>query len=502
MAYWYLAPGGQDPYPPVSLTNRVDYWTPLVPYKVPGAIEGENLPVLSLTAGSAQTQDMSSFAGQWSNDAQLWWTGAYPGDTLSLALPVTNAGVYKLSLAFTKAQDYAIVQLYLDGQPLGQPVDFYSPSVTPTGPLVMGTYPLTAGQHTLAVQIVGANPAATPSYMFGLDYVKLDPPIALLDALNLGNPGGTVAVVFSAPVNPATATNAANYALNNSAAILSARMGATPETVLLQATGLAIGADYMLAVTNVQDLSSPPNTILLNSAIALEQNLHTWFRMDESAGTTLGDSSGHNRFANLVNSALPGYTGEILRAVKFDGVAGYPGAQTSYADFSTNGLTVALWAYPTSLASWARLLDYGNDAGSDNILFARNATSADLTFEVYAGNASGGKVTASGALALNQWQHLAATMDLSGQVTLYRNGVPLVTNTTAVPSAVTRVNNYLAAAIGARTVTTRGRWTMSAFTPVRSAPPPSWLWLRAAARMTAALRFRQSRSPPRRQPLP
>ncbi len=265
----------------------------------------------------------------------------------------------------------------------------------------------------------------------------------MLDALNLGNPGGTVAVVFSAPVGPATATNVVNYALNNGASILGARMGATPDTVLLQTAGLGLGTAYALTVTNVQDLSSPPNTIPAGSAITLEQNLHTWFRMDESAGTTLGDASGNNHYANVANGALLGYTGKILRAVKFDGVGGYGSAQPAYAGFSTNGLTVALWAYPTSLASWSRFIDYGNGAGSDNILFARNGTSADLTFEVYTGNASGGKVTAPGALTLNEWQHLAAVMDATGQVILYRNGIPLVTNTTAVPSAITRVSNVL-----------------------------------------------------------
>ncbi len=39
----------------------------------------------------------------------------------------------------------------------------------------MGEHDLTAGEHKLTVEIVGAREAAIKSYMFGLDYVKLDP---------------------------------------------------------------------------------------------------------------------------------------------------------------------------------------------------------------------------------------------------------------------------------------------------------------------------------------
>jgi hypothetical protein len=448
-AYWYLAPGDQDPYTPVPVSQRIGYW-PMPPvYKVAGALEGEDLQVLTVTAGTPQRQDMSGFTGgQWSNDAQLWWTGAHPGDNLSLSLPVTNSGAYKLSLQMTKAKDYGMVQLYLDGQPLGQPIDLYNPTVIPTGPMVLGDSLLTAGQHTLMAQITGANTNAVLSYMFGLDYVKLEPPLALLDALNLGNPAGDVAVVFSSPVDPATATNSANYTLNNGAGITAAQLGATPDTVLLRTTGLNAGAAYIVTADNVQDRALPTHTIQPNSSIVLEKNLDTWLRLDESMGATSADSSGNGRNGSLVNDALPGYAGKVLKAVKFAGViGGYIQLPSGYADFTTNGMTVALWAKPATqgaIATWARFLDLGNGASSDNILFARNAASAILTFEVYTGGSSGGKVNSpDGTLVTNQWQHLAATLDPWGNVVLYKNGVVLTNGTTAVPSLLTRTRDFL-----------------------------------------------------------
>ncbi|MGA2662054.1 MAG: glycoside hydrolase family 172 protein, partial [Verrucomicrobiota bacterium] len=175
VAYWYQAPGGKDPYPAAPLRERVGYWTGIQVYKVPGVLEGERLRVLAKTGGDAQEQDMTGFAGQWSNDAHLWWTGAKPGDKLDLALPIGKTGRFRVSLQLTRAPDYGIVQPYLDGQKLGEPIDLYHGSVVPTGALALGRRDLAAGQHKLTLEIVGANPKAIPSYMAGLDYIKLDP---------------------------------------------------------------------------------------------------------------------------------------------------------------------------------------------------------------------------------------------------------------------------------------------------------------------------------------
>jgi hypothetical protein len=157
------------------VSERLGYWTPVEAFKVKGVIEGERLKILSKTAGNPQEQDLTGFGGQWSNDAHLWWTDAKPGDKLDLELPVARAGNYRLSAQLTKAPDYGIVQLYLDGEKLGDPLDLYHSSVIPTGQLALGSHQLTAGPHHLLVEITDANPKAVKSYMFGLDYVKLEP---------------------------------------------------------------------------------------------------------------------------------------------------------------------------------------------------------------------------------------------------------------------------------------------------------------------------------------
>lgn len=116
---------------------------------------------------------MTGFGENWSGDAHLWWINAKPGDELVLAVPVKQAGDYKLLAQLTKAVDYGIVQLALDGQKLGGPIDLYNNGVVATGELDLGRHELTAGDHKLSVTITGANEKAVKNYMFGLDYLKL-----------------------------------------------------------------------------------------------------------------------------------------------------------------------------------------------------------------------------------------------------------------------------------------------------------------------------------------
>jgi hypothetical protein len=173
-AYWYQAPGDTDPYEPPPLSERVGYWTAPAPSGVKGALEGEAMEILAKTGGEAAPQDLTGFGAGWSNDTHLWWTRAKPGEKLDLALPVKDAGKYKLTARMTKARDYGIVQIYLDGQKLGDPIDLYNPEVVPTAVLSWGTHELTAGKHKLTLEITGANEKAVKAHMVGLDYVKLE----------------------------------------------------------------------------------------------------------------------------------------------------------------------------------------------------------------------------------------------------------------------------------------------------------------------------------------
>ncbi|MFH1264222.1 MAG: glycoside hydrolase family 172 protein [Planctomycetota bacterium] len=165
VACWYLSPDGVDPYGPTPVDQRHGYYV-----KVPFSAGG--FQVLGEPNGNVETQGMQGFAGgTWKNNDQLWWTGAKPGDKLELAVPVKKSGAFQVSVVLTKARDYGIVQITLDGKKAGEPIDLYNPEVISTGPIPIGTHELAEGDHTLGIEIVGANEKAVPSHMFGLDYV-------------------------------------------------------------------------------------------------------------------------------------------------------------------------------------------------------------------------------------------------------------------------------------------------------------------------------------------
>ncbi len=143
--------------------------------KVEGALEGETLKVLETKGGKAKIQGMAGFGNKWSADRQLWWTNAKPGDTLTLALPVEKSGKFALKTVLTKARDYGITDIALDGKTVLSDWDGYNADkVILSDELDLGTHDLPAGEHKLTFTIKGKNPAAVPSHMVGIDYVRLE----------------------------------------------------------------------------------------------------------------------------------------------------------------------------------------------------------------------------------------------------------------------------------------------------------------------------------------
>jgi hypothetical protein len=75
-----------------------------------------------------------------------------------------------LSIAFTQAGDYGIVETSVDGKKVGDRYDGYDSDVRP-GPLVrMGTVLLAPGSHILRFTVVGKS-SLSRGYYLGIDYV-------------------------------------------------------------------------------------------------------------------------------------------------------------------------------------------------------------------------------------------------------------------------------------------------------------------------------------------
>ncbi|MCF6332220.1 MAG: DUF2961 domain-containing protein [Draconibacterium sp.] len=144
-AFWYAKPGFQSNVTPeiesvkipVAL-KRSDIYKPVV--NKTGKIEGEHLEVITFDSGIVSTQS-GNFG--WSGESQLWWRNTKMGDELITKFILNETGKFKILAQLTKAGDYGIVQLYLNGIPVGKNLNcFNETGVTP--------FEVDLGKHVLS----------------------------------------------------------------------------------------------------------------------------------------------------------------------------------------------------------------------------------------------------------------------------------------------------------------------------------------------------------------
>jgi hypothetical protein len=90
---------------------------------------------------------------------------------VTLELSVARAGWQRLELYATRAPDFGMVEVLLDGQPLAS-FDAWGLSVVATGALRLGERYLAAGTHELTFVVRRKNPAST-GFHLGLDALAL-----------------------------------------------------------------------------------------------------------------------------------------------------------------------------------------------------------------------------------------------------------------------------------------------------------------------------------------
>jgi hypothetical protein len=169
VAFWYQTePHAPFPVLPANPDHLLAY-VPPPPRQFPGAIEGESLRTAALVSeGPLEEQVMVPFSGEWSGAAQLWWRPTLPGATLILLLPAPEEGDYELIGHFTKAKDYATVQITQNGQNIGSEVNLYDPNVVPSGAISLGKITLKKGANPLQITVKGKDERST-GYLVGLD---------------------------------------------------------------------------------------------------------------------------------------------------------------------------------------------------------------------------------------------------------------------------------------------------------------------------------------------
>ncbi len=173
-AFFYVRPGfgiNLKPDPEIVklrvAMDRTDIYEPKVDEN--GKIEGEYLEVMVYDSG-----DLNSQSGNygWSNGSQLWWRNASAGDELTAKFILDKTGKYKVSAQLTKAVDYGIIQLYLNGKSIGNKFNGYMEKGVKPVQVNLGTHNLSEGENIVSVKILGSDKRAKPGNMAGIDFLE------------------------------------------------------------------------------------------------------------------------------------------------------------------------------------------------------------------------------------------------------------------------------------------------------------------------------------------
>ncbi len=171
----YLASPRQVPLP----GEKAEAVTTRVGSRVPAAADGVTrfeseslIAAAKASGGTVKAQAMNRFGPAWSGDSQLWWTGGKPGDTLTLVLAEAQPGTREVTIFPTTARDYARMKVTVNGEI--QEADLFSEKVLPGQPLVFSKVPVSPSEPLkVTLEIIGANPAAKPSHMIGIDRIEV-----------------------------------------------------------------------------------------------------------------------------------------------------------------------------------------------------------------------------------------------------------------------------------------------------------------------------------------
>jgi hypothetical protein len=157
VSYWYLAPGGEDPYDPISLEERVGYYDYLVP-SVTGdllAFDSSTLLIDRAVGGKVSWKRRPSET-RIKPPYQIDWQAARVGDRLVLrTLSLKKPGSYQVGLKLRGGPDAGILQFYLNGNKLGEEVDFRRPGNEDIDLPALGPkLGLQAGEQEILAQVV------------------------------------------------------------------------------------------------------------------------------------------------------------------------------------------------------------------------------------------------------------------------------------------------------------------------------------------------------------
>jgi len=180
LGFWYQK-GLHKPWPRLEKLISEDPWDPdKGRWFVDGALEAEDLGISSFKSrlGANARPEAQHLMPNQSGDHMLYFDSGGEGE-FTLAVPVEKVGIYAVKIHYLRAPSYGLVQLLVNGQPVGKPVDIHRAfiemfprNVWPPKEFVFDGVGLDKGINAFTFRIDSKNPESE-GYGCGLDCIVL-----------------------------------------------------------------------------------------------------------------------------------------------------------------------------------------------------------------------------------------------------------------------------------------------------------------------------------------
>ncbi|MDX2361858.1 MAG: peptide-N-glycosidase F-related protein [Crocinitomicaceae bacterium] len=178
-------------------------------------------------------------------------------------------------------------------------------------------------------------------------------------------------------------------------------------------------------------------------------NLTTPFNWDgvsnvviEFSFNNVAPGTGHSVSGEITASDMGVHSMMDDGYLDFSGNGDYIDVPDMTFDFS-GGYTISAWMYYDAYNSWSRIFDCYDDNLENGFQFGNKGGNNGLRIVAKVAG-SGINVTADAVLNLNEWMHVAVTVDAGDNATIYVNGLPVASAALQGLGTLNLVNNFIA----------------------------------------------------------
>ncbi len=195
----------------------------------------------------------------------------------------------------------------------------------------------------------------------------------------------------------------------------------------------------------IEDLDStcPEHKNLLIKKTPMIEEVSLAYSFNTGAGLKIIDDSGNQNHASLSGDAhwmtCRKHSGSTFAMNGTEGFA-------EIAHLETGGpMTIAAWVrFNDFNQPWSRIIDFGDGPAEHNIILSHIANENGLSFRIYDGDSNQyNALEITDFFQQEKWVHIAATIDNTGLMSIYRNGCLIKSKEGSVPEKCCRRGNFL-----------------------------------------------------------